>query len=213
MEKIDANCKSVLISIRPNWCAKIANEDKTLEVRKTRPKIQTPFKCYIYCTLPPKDELFTHGGIHEYANELIKRQDGAVVYGYGMQLVCNKRPYSKDNFLCKKVIGEFVCDEIYNIVRCGCAYIIPNNDTALTNRVAKMSRLLFDDMKSYLGDKAGYGCQIVDGIYDITADKIDELEKKGLQLAKGYNARLYTSEEMKKRLDHIKEYCNKVKGE
>ena len=42
--------KSVLISIRPKWCEKIANGEKTIEVRKTRPKLQTPFRCYIYCT-------------------------------------------------------------------------------------------------------------------------------------------------------------------
>ena len=42
--------KAVLISIRPKWCEKIASGDKTIEVRKTRPKLQTPFKCYIYCT-------------------------------------------------------------------------------------------------------------------------------------------------------------------
>ena len=42
--------KAVLISIRPEWCEKIANKQKTIEVRKTRPKIETPFKCYIYCT-------------------------------------------------------------------------------------------------------------------------------------------------------------------
>lgn len=42
--------KSVLISIRPKWCEKIASGDKTIEVRKTRPKLDTPFKCYIYCT-------------------------------------------------------------------------------------------------------------------------------------------------------------------
>ena len=42
--------KSVLISIRPEWCKKIASGQKTIEVRKTRPKIETPFKCYIYCT-------------------------------------------------------------------------------------------------------------------------------------------------------------------
>ena len=42
--------KSVLISIRPEWCGKIANGTKTLEVRKTIPKIDTSFKCYIYCT-------------------------------------------------------------------------------------------------------------------------------------------------------------------
>lgn len=44
--------KSVLISIRPKWCEKIASGEKTIEVRKTRPKMNTPFKCYIYCTLP-----------------------------------------------------------------------------------------------------------------------------------------------------------------
>lgn len=42
--------KSVLISIRPKWCEKIASGQKTIEVRKTRPKINAPFKCYIYCT-------------------------------------------------------------------------------------------------------------------------------------------------------------------
>ena len=41
--------KAVLISIRPKWCEKIANGNKTIEVRKTRPKMDTPFKCYIYC--------------------------------------------------------------------------------------------------------------------------------------------------------------------
>lgn len=40
--------KAVLISIAPKWCEKIASEQKTLEVRKTKPKIETPFKCYIY---------------------------------------------------------------------------------------------------------------------------------------------------------------------
>lgn len=42
--------KSVLISIKPKWCEKIASGEKTIEVRKTRPKIDTPFKCYIYMT-------------------------------------------------------------------------------------------------------------------------------------------------------------------
>ena len=41
--------KSVLISIKPKWCELIANGEKTIEVRKTKPKLETPFKCYIYC--------------------------------------------------------------------------------------------------------------------------------------------------------------------
>lgn len=42
--------KSIMISIQPKWCAKIESGAKTIEIRKTRPKIETPFKCYIYCT-------------------------------------------------------------------------------------------------------------------------------------------------------------------
>lgn len=42
--------KSVLISIKPKWCELIANGKKTIEVRKTRPKYDMPFKCYVYCT-------------------------------------------------------------------------------------------------------------------------------------------------------------------
>ena len=42
--------REVLISVRPKYCELIANGEKTIEVRKTRPRITTPFKCYIYCT-------------------------------------------------------------------------------------------------------------------------------------------------------------------
>lgn len=42
--------KSVLISIQPKWCELIASGKKTVEVRKTKPNLSTPFKCYIYCT-------------------------------------------------------------------------------------------------------------------------------------------------------------------
>lgn len=40
--------KAVLISIRPEWCQKIMAGQKTIEVRKTRPKMNPPLKCYIY---------------------------------------------------------------------------------------------------------------------------------------------------------------------
>lgn len=113
--------KSVLISIQPKWCELIANGRKTIEIRKTRPNIETPFKCYIYCTLPPRSEFFWHKDEEgkrvwgEYANELIRLQDGNVVYDYGMRLCLDDREYTADNFLCKKVIGEFMCDYITTI--------------------------------------------------------------------------------------------------
>lgn len=42
--------KSILISIKPKYCELIAKGEKTIEVRKSMPKLKTPFKCYIYMT-------------------------------------------------------------------------------------------------------------------------------------------------------------------
>lgn len=74
--------KSILISIQPKFCEKIANGEKTIEVRKTKPKIETPFKCYIYCTKAKKE------------SEKTCFDKYTCVIGNG------------------KVIGEFVCDRI-----------------------------------------------------------------------------------------------------
>lgn len=81
--------KAVLISIQPKWCELIASGRKTIEVRKTRPKIETPFKCYIYMTSKgdkPIKEIETPNG-----------------FAY----------VEVDYKMAGKVIGEFVCDEIY----------------------------------------------------------------------------------------------------
>lgn len=77
--------KSVLISIRPQWCEKIANGEKTIEVRKTRPKLETPFKCYVYCTKDNTDRV---------PSRIWWKADKT-----GFQHILNG-----------KVIGEFVCD-------------------------------------------------------------------------------------------------------
>jgi predicted transcriptional regulator len=50
--------KAVLISIQPKWVEKIANGEKTIEVRKTAPKCEEPFKCYIYCTKTRDNEIY-----------------------------------------------------------------------------------------------------------------------------------------------------------
>jgi predicted transcriptional regulator len=41
--------KAILISIKPEWVAKILNGDKTIEIRKTAPKCDLPIDVYIYC--------------------------------------------------------------------------------------------------------------------------------------------------------------------
>lgn len=42
--------KAVMLSLRPQWCEKIFNGEKTIEVRKSRPYIPTPFTVYVYQT-------------------------------------------------------------------------------------------------------------------------------------------------------------------
>lgn len=113
--------KSVLISIRPEWCKLIVDGKKTVEVRKTRPKLETPFKVYIYCTVVD-----------------IKRMP---------------KDYLTESFERGKVIGEFICDRIFEISVTEEGY---NFD------VPKMTGLKYEEMEAYLDHKAGYGLHISD---------------------------------------------------
>lgn len=56
--------KCVMLSVRPKWCEKICNGEKTIEVRKSAPK-EVPFKCYIYETKGQYVK-FTHGALTKY---------------------------------------------------------------------------------------------------------------------------------------------------
>lgn len=85
---MNVGMKAVLISIQPKWCEIIVSGKKTIEVRKTRPKIETPFKCYIYMTAT-KERCRFWEYITAYQNSKGDILDGS-----------------------QKVIGEFVCDDI-----------------------------------------------------------------------------------------------------
>lgn len=80
------------MSIKPKWIEKIANGEKTVEVRKTVPKRGTPFNVYMYCT---KDKpLYRVQTFDVYAD------------GEPIEQSC----FIKQN---GKVVGEFVCDYVY----------------------------------------------------------------------------------------------------
>ena len=111
--------KSVLISIKPKYCELIANGKKTVEVRKTKPKIDVPFKCYIYCT-KAKDYFSIGGGIYVANDELYRLPTGEIKFGDSFELEGNWRgQYNETNYLNGKVIGEFVCDRIDEIGKRG----------------------------------------------------------------------------------------------
>ena len=58
--------QAVMISIRPQWCELIASGRKTVEVRKTRPKLEPPFRCYIYETQGKTDTPWMGEDIRRY---------------------------------------------------------------------------------------------------------------------------------------------------
>jgi predicted transcriptional regulator len=140
---------AVLLSVRPKWCELIASGKKTVEIRKTRPKIETPFKCYIYCTKPKMitKYVFKPEDYPEYMRPekpvFCKVPDGSspycsVVNGNG------------------KVIGEFVCDVIFTM---SITYSDPTSRIALKEfpYTCLTDRQIID----YLGNgNQGYGWHI-----------------------------------------------------
>ena len=159
--------KSVLISIQPKWCELIASGKKTLEIRKTRPKLETPFKCYIYCT---KDTIgicgngkvigeFTCDSISEYEAEFHKGND------------------------CYQNIREIFRDTDNLGDDCRDFRILTANDYDAPNDCdfCRSSGLSFDNVKTYLGEEfcgTFYGWHISAlKIYD-TPKELNELYAK-----------------------------------
>nr|DAK79993.1 MAG TPA: helix-turn-helix domain-containing protein [Caudoviricetes sp.] len=159
--------KSVLISIKPKWCELIASGKKTIEVRKTRPKCDTPFKCYIYCTL----------------SELLTRSH----YNSKIYVATNKKYQNElervgNTTLSGKVIGEFICNKIDRLAVCGY-----NNSDMKLRRVddnltaynldydyLNKCRLSLGELKNYANGSKLFGWHISDlVIYDKPKDLDD----------------------------------------
>lgn len=132
--------KSVMLSIRPKWCKKIIDGEKTIEVRKTKPKLETPFKVYIYCTSGRPDlniPISPERLMQDYLET-----------GSMQSLNC---PLGNG-----KVIGEFTCDRIYELA--------PLNHAP--DDVEKQACLTREEIVNYLKG-TGYGWHISDLlIYD-----------------------------------------------
>ena len=95
-----------MISIRPKWCELIASGKKTIEIRKTRPKLETPFKCYIYCTAESYRGKYLHTSNKRGHLLMWKNHNDC-------NIMVEPDNYCYSAYTCRgKVIGEFVCDKI-----------------------------------------------------------------------------------------------------
>lgn len=146
--------KSVLLSIKPKYCELIASGEKTVEIRKNRPKIDVPFKVYIYCTKPK--EYVSEGGC--YVDELYKMPNGAIKCGCSMETT---REYYMNTYN-GKIIGEFICDNI------GSFYVFQNGQIDNWSTGIRQACLSEDEIISYVGNgKMGHCWHISDlVIYD-----------------------------------------------
>ena len=152
--------KSILISIQPKWCELIASGKKTVEVRKSKPKLETPFKCYIYATKPKK---------YYKVSEHLATSDESLYLAKGKVQMCNGFEFWAEGveyeFLSGKVIGEFVCDTIHNIK------IEEDFETGASSwecgYYADEDCLSMEEFEAYLKKGLGYGWHISDlVIYD-----------------------------------------------
>lgn len=159
--------QSVLLSVKPKWCELIASGKKTVEVRKTKPIIDTPFKCYIYCT-----------------------KNGSNIYSDGKSIVTDnlnvlnkkaEKSFSKTSGFYKwneKVIGEFVCDKIDKIDIIDhelMTYIRVNQKADMF--VTQETRLGIDELQKYLDNKTGYGWHISDLVIYGKPKELNEFAK------------------------------------
>lgn len=156
--------KAVMISIQPRWCELIANGEKTIEARKTRPKLQPPFKCYVYCAAGD-DKLWIADAVRRnwWGNTHVAH-------------LCQSKNCGEMNLGNMKVIGEFVCDGIVWLARVGFTrrggkpeYRIANNGDwkSTIGRLLEEACLTEEEIDAYLGGNPGFGWHISDlKIYD-----------------------------------------------
>lgn len=173
--------KSVLISIKPQWCKLIASGKKTLEVRKTRPKLEVPFKVYIYCTSGTGENTFNVPVSHE---QLVRH------YAETGSMECLNCPIGNG-----KVIGEFICDAITPLFN-----VCTDNWHHLTGDVHEWQKELVKracltdvELKSYAKGKNCFAWKISDlKIYDKPKELsefyvlCDRCDKKAIRCEYGY---------------------------
>ena len=136
--------KSVMISIQPQWCELIASGKKTIEVRKTKPKIDVPFKCYIYCT---KDK---HGWF-DFLNKT--RRDGKVIGEFVCDIIQSYECEFVDDD-CYEEIANVHIDEDGDEI----GFFVWSNDSGVPYEkieLYKESCIQYNKLKKYMG--VGFG--------------------------------------------------------
>lgn len=164
--------KSVLLSVQPKWCQLIASGKKTVEIRKNRPQLEAPFKCYIYCT-KSKERFSLSKHLAAFNDELYRLPNREIKFGSSLELMSYDK-IDGTNFLSGKVIAEFVCDKIVDEPYNKNGYGLENE-----SEILKSSCLTEKELYHYLFGKKCYAWHISDlKIYDKPKELKDFLNPK-----------------------------------
>ena len=160
--------KSVMLSIKPKYCELIKNGRKTIEVRKTRPKVEMPFKCYIYCTKEKYNGRFLHTSDKNGCLLFwLDKNDCTIIRQLDKNdctIIRQPEDISYTAYTCNgKVIGEFICDVILPI-----AITYSDSESRIALKEFPFTGLTDKQILDYLGNgKQGYGWHITNlVIYD-----------------------------------------------
>ena len=186
--------KSILISIKPQWCEKICHKigkdengkpiyEKCIEVRKSAPS-EVPFKAYLYATRPKK--FYTCGAVST-SDELLWLANGKVEMGDGFKFWADGDEYQCLN---GRIIGEFVCDKVERF----------SVGSLRSDDIEKLACLSYNEMISYFykpeeldGEtvKQGFAWHISDlKIYD-KPKELSEFRKSGFMTEEEWLFNLY----------------------
>ena len=120
--------KAILISIRPEWVARILGGEKIFEIRKTAPKCGLPIDVYIYCTQGrTKVTLIKHAFDDKYrAGHCVGSNDNEPLNG--------------------KVIAKFTLQSLF--------YVFRNPPSWLDDWFASKACVTKEEMKKYANGKS-----------------------------------------------------------
>lgn len=132
--------KAIMMSIRPQWIAKILNKEKTIEIRKRFPVDYVGW-VYIYCT-KKYDECLWY-----------KKDSQRYVLNYGKPT---------NDYLNGKVVARFWCDKVEEIYNDSDEYYecYYQTDTLAMKDLCEQSCLDYNELNDYLCEEQGYAIHI-----------------------------------------------------
>lgn len=118
---------NILLSVRPKWASLIALGEKKGEARKSRPKLKTPFRCFLYCTSIKSVNLDEYIRIHTMTGGRIDEWQG-------------------------RVFCEFTCEEIEEITKRNRKEKTTRHHLIYANRAEEILCMSLDELWAYSKD-------------------------------------------------------------